>query len=100
MKKLAIAALALVLFAGCKKSSSDQCQCYYLDNYIRYAGQGDSLFTLSSPPNKTSFSDRCANGQSYTTGSYLGTTINGLNYNEFGGDTGFGNHQNIPIYCH
>ena len=69
MKKLVIAALVLAALAGCKKSSSDQCQCYYLDNYIRYAGQGDSLFTLSSPPNKTSFSDKCGSGASYTTGS-------------------------------
>jgi hypothetical protein len=97
MRKLLIVMSALILFSACKQATNSKCQCYYLDHLIGRYSTADSLYTLSSPPNKAPFSDQCALGKN---AGYNGTSFNGIHYYEFGYDTGFGNSTNIPITCH
>ena len=58
--------IVLLLIWGCKKSTPVCLPCYYMDHFIGVQSQtGDSMFTLSTPPRKSPYTD-CYDTNTYT----------------------------------
>lgn len=66
MKNILLLSIAMIVFSGCKKVSTSCLPCYYFDHFSGIASyNGDSVFTMSIPPHKSSYTT-CYDTNTYT----------------------------------